>query len=241
MLTGEQLADYNRGMLALDLELTAEFCSQLLAEVSPFYGTGSSSGCFADASGRRIQDAWHVSHKVHELARHPTILQALQDLYGRTPLPFQTLNLSHGTEQKAHADTIHCNSLPAGYMCSALVALEDVHVDSGPQLYWPGTHRWQEITMQVVGVAPTVDNYPLYEQYVGGRLLTEPPPWQALLRRGCALIMHGNLVHCGAKRINPALTQHVQHTHYFFPGCRYYTPLLSSPAQAHWRQPSWIP
>jgi len=240
MLSGEQLADYSRGVLVLDLDLSPRFCERLLAEIAPHYGAGLKDGMFADDSGRRIQDAWRVSGAVKELARHETVLAALQDLYGRPPLPFQTLNFSHGTEQKAHADSIHFNSLPAGYMCGVLVALEATHVDSGPELYWPGTQRWPVTTMQAIGVEPTVANYPLYETYMSSKLVAEGPPRSAILSRGQALIWDGNLVHCGAKRMNLELTRHSQLTHYFFPGCRYYTPLLSRPEAAQWRHPTWI-
>ena len=241
MLSGEQLADFNRGLIVLDLELSAEFCEGLQSELAPRYGSGHFAGTYADASGRRIQDAWRVSQKAHELARHPTVLAALEELYGRPPLPFQTLNFNYGNEQRAHADTIHFNSLPAGFVCGVLVALEDTHALSGPELYWPGTQAWSPVTMQTVGVAPTIENYPLYEQYIGGRLIAEPPPQALLLKRGQAAIWNGNLVHCGSRREDLALTRHSQLTHYFFAGCKYYTPLLSHAGQACWRQPAWIP
>ena len=43
-------------------------------------------------------------------------LDALRELYQREPRPFQTLNFPVGTMQKPHADSVHFNSGPAGFM-----------------------------------------------------------------------------------------------------------------------------
>ena len=61
-------------------------------------------------SDHRIMDAWRISANVRALALAPKILAILQELYGRRPLPFQTLNFLHGTEQAVHSDAIHFNS-----------------------------------------------------------------------------------------------------------------------------------
>ncbi len=60
------------------------------------------------------------------MAAGPKILDALTDLYGRQPLPFQSLNFLKGTEPKAHPDSIHFNTGPFGLMCGVWVTLEDI-------------------------------------------------------------------------------------------------------------------
>src|SRR5438034_1292433 len=47
----------------------------------------------------RVQDAWRISEQVRQVARSPKVLELLEDLYGRRPLPFQTLNFHVGTQQ----------------------------------------------------------------------------------------------------------------------------------------------
>ena len=102
-------------------------------------------------SNHRIMDAWRISENVKSLALAPRILSMLEELYGRRPLPFQTLNFRWGTEQPAHSDAIHFNSEPAGFMCGAWVALEDIDMDCGPVVYYPGSHRLPEVRMEEIG------------------------------------------------------------------------------------------
>src|SRR3954452_16803905 len=44
----------------------------------------------------RIQDAWRFNEKVRSIARSPVVLSLLEEIYGREPRPFQTLNLYVG-------------------------------------------------------------------------------------------------------------------------------------------------
>ncbi len=193
-------------------------------------------------SPNRVQDAWRASRAVHEIAIAPRVLDLLRALYGRGPRPFQTLNFEVGTEQRAHADTVHFNSRPAGFMCGVWVALEDIDESSGPVFYLPGTHRWPELQPADWGAPPGTEHYDRYEDFVAERVATdgvEPVP--ALLRKGQALIWAGNLLHGGSPRLDPARTRHSQVTHYFFDGCEYWTPLLSSDEHVEWRHPRFIP
>ena len=50
--------------------------------------------------------------------------------------------MSHkGSQQGAHSDSIHMTTYPIGYLSAAWIAFEDIHPDSGPQLFYPGSHR----------------------------------------------------------------------------------------------------
>lgn len=57
------------------------------------------------------------------------------------------------------AHTIHFNSIPSSYMCGAWVALEDINMDNGPVVYYPGSHKLPEITPKDVGVKAEPDEY----------------------------------------------------------------------------------
>ena len=104
----------------------------------------------------------------------------LEELYGREPLPFQTLNFKLGTQQAAHSDALHFNSMPAGFMCGVWVALEDIDMDNGPLVYYPGSHKLPELTMQDIGAEAREDEYPKYEQYI--RRVIEREGLEARLR-----------------------------------------------------------
>ena len=93
---------------------------------------------------QRVQDFWKVSQASKELAAYKPLLDTLTMLYGRESFPFQTLNFSVGSQQRAHSDTIHFSSLPAKFMCGVWVALEDITDENGPLFYHPGSQRLPE-------------------------------------------------------------------------------------------------
>jgi hypothetical protein len=186
------------------------------------------------AGGRR-QDAWKFSPDVTSIATSATILATLRLIYGREPIPFQTLNFQKPTEQRAHSDTVHFNTLPHGFMCGVWVALEDVDARNGPLFYYPGSQRLPVYHMHDLGLTAGYDSYRQYEDRIEA-ILRETPyrPAQAHLKKGQALIWSHNIFHGGAKVIDHARTRLSQVTHFYFPGCIYYTPMLSEPLQNKW-------
>jgi ectoine hydroxylase-related dioxygenase (phytanoyl-CoA dioxygenase family) len=189
-------------------------------------------------SHHRIMDAWRISDNVKALALSPKIHTLLEELYGRKPRPFHTLNFRWGTQQPAHSDAIHFNSMPAGYMCGAWVALEDIDMDNGPVVYYPGSHRIPEVTMDELG--PDADEA-TYNAYVVELVAREGlEPRYATMRKGQVLIWASNLLHGGSERRDMSRTRQSQVTHFFFEGCRYYSPLLSKGGEIHSLHPDWV-
>lgn len=226
------------GFLCLDLGLDPALPERIIAEVTPRYGPGD---LLSRPNGTRIQDAWQFSPAAMELALHPAILSALGQLYGRRARAFQTLNFPVGTEQKTHSDTIHFNSDPAGFMAGVWVALEDIDERNGALKYYPGSHRLPEVTMQDVGAGLGYQHYPDYEAHIESLVEREGlMAERGRVARGEVFIWHGNLLHGGGSHPDRSRTRHSQVTHYFFEGCRYYTPMNSSPDQRQWRDPVWI-
>ena len=82
-------------------------------------------------------DAWTVSEAVRELATSPAILGLLEVLYGRRPIPFQTLNFLRGSQQPTHSDAYHFHSYPKHFMCGVWVAFEDTDDDNGAAALLP--------------------------------------------------------------------------------------------------------
>jgi ectoine hydroxylase-related dioxygenase (phytanoyl-CoA dioxygenase family) len=189
-------------------------------------------------SEQRIMDAWRISQNVKALALAPGILPCLEDLYGRRPLPFQTLNFRFGTEQPAHSDAIHFNSEPAGFMCGAWVALEDIDMDCGPVVYYPGSHRLPEVTLEDIG--DDADEV-AYSDHVAALIEREGlEPHYATIRKGQVFVWASNLLHGGSPRRGPGRTRHSQVTHYFFEDCEYHSPLRSRGEQVHVLNPQWV-
>ena len=116
----------------------------------------------------RIQDAWKTDPRVMDIAANPRILDLLSKLYGRRAFPFQTLNFAVGTQQAAHSDHAHFNSVPDRFMCGVWLAFEDTDEDNGPLFYYPGSHKWPSFQNEHLGVpySSIVKGYPEYNRYV---------------------------------------------------------------------------
>jgi hypothetical protein len=181
--------------------------------------------------GLRLENAWKTNENVRRIATNPAIIDLLSELYGRRAFAFQTLNFAVGTQQHVHADVVHFCARPPHLMCGVWVALEDIRNDSGPLIYYPGSHKWPVILPETFNVPCASGNNP-YEHYhlleqaweaeIAARGAT---PMAFLAKKGEALIWDANLWHGGAPQTDRSLTRHSQVTHYFFEGCTYWAPL----------------
>jgi hypothetical protein len=193
----------------------------------------------------RYTDAWATSRTVRDIALAPRSVDLLRTLYGRKPRPFQTLNFCVGTQQATHSDAVHFNTDPPGFMCAVWVALEDIDMDNGPLVYYPGSHKLPEVRPSDVGIdiepgAQSVSDeayHAAYEPYIE-RLIKERglQPEYGLLRKGQALLWATNLLHGGMPVRQPGRTRHSQVTHYYFEGTRLWTPLLTAGDAIAWRE-----
>lgn len=178
----------------------------------------------------RIQDAWRFNQGVRTIATAPKITELLSILYQRDPIPFQTLNFRVGTQQKAHSDTIHFHSFPPLFMCGVWIALEDIDSNNGPVYYYPGSHNLPVFDGCDIGMKPSQDDYPLYEEFIEELVQAQNlKRVEVSLSRGQALIWAANLLHGGSPIRDMNRTRHTQVTHYYFSDCMYYTPMFSEP------------
>jgi ectoine hydroxylase-related dioxygenase (phytanoyl-CoA dioxygenase family) len=246
ILTASQREEFDRdGYLVIESPCDDETIEGILADMQGRYRDLEQGERVVEEgvmyTPNRIMDAWKISDHVKTLARSPKVLGILEQLYGRKPLPFQTLNFPVGTEQAVHSDTVHFNSMPAGYMAGVWVALEDMDMDNGPLVYYPGSHKLPEVTMQDAGVEADPSEYPHYERFIANLIEREGlEPQYATIRKGQGFIWAANLLHGGSPQRDKTRTRHSQVTHYHFEGCKYYMPLSSKEGAIAWRNPEWI-
>jgi ectoine hydroxylase-related dioxygenase (phytanoyl-CoA dioxygenase family) len=200
----------------------------------------------------RIRDAWKLSDAVRSIALLPKVIGTLTELYGREPLPFQTLNFPVPTQQRTHSDAMHFNSDPPGEMCGVWVAFEDVDMDNGPLVYYPGSHRLPFTRYEDVGFEARSDAYPNYREFIRDRnqhyeayvasVIEERglEPEFGTMRKGEALIWSANLLHGGSPQRDRNRTRHSQVTHYLFNAAGYFTEMESEGDRRNWKQPDWI-
>lgn len=96
--------------------------------------------------------------------------------------------------------------------------------------------------MQDFGLESGERFYPQYEKKIKELVdKHDLHPDYGVIKKGEALIWHANLLHGGSEQRDLSRSRHSQVTHYFFAGCRYYTPLLSRQGVTTYRNPEWIP
>jgi hypothetical protein len=231
------------GFLRIDPRFPDSLIEQVKKEVGPHFDRLPPDAQEYPVVGR-IHDAWKISPAAKEMMTWPRVLAILRGLYGREPMPFQSLNFPVGTEQPIHSDTIHFNSAPAGWMCGVWIALEDIDETNGPLIYYPGSPKLPEYTLADVPAPVVVDSYetyPKYEQFIANKVRElKLRPAYARIRKGQAMIWAANLWHGGSPRTDRDRSRYSQVNHYFFAGCRYYTPLYSTKDKIYWRNPAHV-
>lgn len=234
------------GILVFDPEIPDKTIDRAIADVE----LGPRSGWAKrrrrpTADVGRVTDAWASSPSAKQIALAPAVLELLRALYGREPHPFQTLNFKYGTEQRPHADAVHFNTDPPGFMCGVWVAMEDIDADCGPLVYYPGSHRLPFASPSEVGIdvdpgrqAVSHEEYAAYyEPYIEQLIEREGlQPKYGTLTKGQAVVWAANLLHGGSPVLTPGRTRRSQVTHYHFEGSRLWTPLLSCGSDIAWRE-----
>jgi ectoine hydroxylase-related dioxygenase (phytanoyl-CoA dioxygenase family) len=229
------------GYLVVDEVAPAETLDAIVAGLDGLFGGQPREEGGVRYFRNRIKDAWKINEHVKALALSSASLGLLEDLYGRKPLPFQTLNFRRGTQQAPHSDAIHFSTIPEGFMCGVWVALEDADMDNGPLVYYPGSHKRPYVRPADFGVEAKWENYPSYEHYVADLIEREGlEPEYGTVMKAQGIIWAANLLHGGATQNDLSRTRLSQVTHHFFEGCRYYTPMASEGDDIRWRDPDWV-
>jgi ectoine hydroxylase-related dioxygenase (phytanoyl-CoA dioxygenase family) len=219
----------DNGYIIFDPQIPESLLDEAVHEMMPW---------FAKIKGddKRIQDAWKYCPAVQQIAAHSSVTRAVQMLYQRNPIPFQTLSFCEGTQQDTHSDLIHFGSIPQRFMCGVWVAMEDITDFNGPLHYYPGSHKLPFYEMIDMGVKASslrmkktmmlyAKNYTEFIQKMVDALGLEKRTLN--IKKGQAIIWSANLLHGGNTILHAGSSRFSQVTHYYFEDCMYYVPRLS--------------
>ncbi|MEM1321041.1 MAG: phytanoyl-CoA dioxygenase family protein [Bacteroidota bacterium] len=188
-------------------------------------------------TGRKIMDAFRASPLVdQQFFRNPRLLELLEFTMGRKIVPFQTINFTQGSEQRAHSDSIHMTTEPEGYLIASWTALEDIDENSGPLFYYPGSHQMPYVTCQDYQSGNTQwtigdESYKRYEDKIEAILAEKTFEKQYFLaKKGDVLIWHANLLHGGSPIKDERTTRKSMVAHYFCEGVICYHEISQRPA-----------
>lgn len=196
---------------------------------------------YTNPRATRVQDLWKGNGKaaghVKDIASNSKLLEILETLYDRKPIPFQTLNFKWGSQQKGHSDCIHFDSMPGRFMVGIWVAMEDASLENGTIFYYPGSHKLPVYHLhhimqdfETIGVLDDYSHYTQhYEPFIGNLMDAHGLEKDNLkLNKGDAVIWCANVVHGGNPILQEGRTRWSQVTHYYFEDCIYFTPLFSN-------------
>jgi hypothetical protein len=170
------------------------------------------------------------------ILKHPGLLRWIRLLMEREPKPLQTIASHKGSQQGAHSDSIHMTTYPLGYLTAAWIAFEDIHPDSGPLVYYPGSHQLPYVFSKDVNISEDdfkrngyAEYQAKYEPYIRRSVeehQIEPHYFHA--KKGDVLIWHANLIHGGSQRRNMQLSRRAVVCHYFVKGSFAYHDLAAA-------------
>ncbi|RDJ00437.1 hypothetical protein DVT68_06480 [Dyella solisilvae] len=175
-----------------------------------------------DSDGVKFNSIHSISRAAGQLSLTPVVTEFLEHVFGSPACALQSLTFYRGSQQPAHVDYpyVRCQTKLA-HLAASWIPLEDIHPDSGPLAYYPGSHQpevsgffdWGQgsILLEPASVRTPIE----FSRYLEGRVQEAAiAPEVFLPKRGDVLIWHGNLIHEGTAINNPALTRKSYVTHY---------------------------
>jgi hypothetical protein len=172
--------------------------------------------------GWRIHGLQHSCAAAMRMYKNERLNRLSSVLFGRKAEPCATITFHHGSGQAAHQDMAVFHIYPHNYLIGAWLALEDISPESGPLMFYPGSHH--ERMFDAFATYPqhnlrtctpsTTARY--YDEYVAA-LTAKYPRKEFLGKKGQVLLWHGMLLHGGIKVVRPELTRRSFVTHFSVP------------------------
>lgn len=169
--------------------------------------------------GSRINDYHNISLGAKKVMGHKHIATFLKAVLNPNLTAFQSLIFKYSSQQGTHQDFPWVRSNIASHLAAAWIPLEDVHPDSGPLFYFPGSHKMPKFDFGTTG--------PLYKEKVSlfsvdqfEKYLVDTCQKQGyerkvlLIKKGDVLIWHGALAHGGSAINDSARTRKSFVCHY---------------------------
>ncbi|MBL8262728.1 MAG: phytanoyl-CoA dioxygenase family protein [Xanthomonadaceae bacterium] len=175
-----------------------------------------------NSPGLKFNSIHTISRAAARLSLTREVSVFLSHVFRDAPCSMQSLTFYKGSQQPIHVDYpyVRCQT-PVPHLAASWIPLEDIHPDSGPLAYYPGSHR-----EDISGFFDWGDGSILLEsdsqrspmelsEYLAERVRQSGIQSQVYCpKKGDVLVWHGNLSHEGTAIRNPDLTRKSYVTHY---------------------------
>lgn len=173
--------------------------------------------------GLKLVDLQRFFDSARRLAFSQAIISFLEELFGSPPALIQSLTFWKSSEQAIHQDFSYVHHhRRLGELAAAWIPLEDIHPDSGPLVYYKGSHfpdqlgfyDWGQGSILASRDASKVvfNNYTAHLEKLVDQHALQPSIF--LPKRGDLLLWHGALIHGGTPMRNPDITRRSFVCHY---------------------------
>jgi phytanoyl-CoA hydroxylase len=164
----------------------------------------------------KFNDLYLMCEEVRDLALEPGLTSILADLMEERTVLCNSLNFEKGSSQPKHIDSLYMTPRTPHQLLAVWIAFEDVHADSGPLSYYPGSHRIPLYTFNDgthhAARAEIVDWFDYIDVQLRLRGLRER---RFLAKKGDVFIWHADLVHGGSPIADENRTRASLVCHYF--------------------------
>jgi phytanoyl-CoA hydroxylase len=164
----------------------------------------------------RFNDLFLMREEVRDLALEPELASILGSLLGEPPVLFGSRNLRKGPSETIHIDSLYTTPRTPHSLIAAWIALEDVHPEAGPLVYYPGSHRIPLYRFNDGTHHASPDEEADWFDYVDVQIrLRGLRERKFMARKGDVLIWHADLVHGGSPVRDLGRTRSSMVCHYF--------------------------
>ncbi|MBS1662446.1 MAG: phytanoyl-CoA dioxygenase family protein [Bacteroidetes bacterium] len=212
----ESLLDWSRkGYLIINGFFDAGFADRIQEEVDRLVSRSR------DKTDNRFMFANRQSELIRSVTVDRRLTALLGLILGKEVVPFQTINFTYGSNQRAHSDSIHMTTYPLGYLIAVWIALEDTTLDNGPLFYYPGSHKLPYLLNEDFNEGSTSlrlgkKDYVDYEDRIDELIVERRLEKEVFLaKKGDILIWHANLIHGGLPVRDKTLTRKSMVIHYY--------------------------
>ncbi len=170
--------------------------------------------------------------ELRALALYKPLLDVMESVVGEPMMLHLALTGWLSTQRQWHQDDYLNPPFVAGWYAAVWMALDEIHPDSGPFEYLPGSHKWGLLRMDKVRSFLTEEELTRREPHSGNnewpkyaeRFVTPAvekqiaqsglPTRQFIAAKGDVLIWHGRLMHSGSLPKVPGMPRRSLITHY---------------------------
>jgi phytanoyl-CoA hydroxylase len=172
----------------------------------------------AEPASRRFKfnDLYLMCDEIRDLALDPGLCAIIAEQLGEPAALCNSLNFEKGSSQPKHIDSLYMTPRTPHCLVAAWIAFEDVHPDSGPLVYYPGSHRIPLYTFNDGSHHASREEIVDWFDYIDVQLRLRGIRERKLLaRKGDVFLWHADLVHGGSPIADEGRTRSSLVCHYF--------------------------